>query len=85
MIVLDELDPCATAAALRQVYATLVSGGALARVAFRAGPNGVQREQSFHPASPARLRELIQFYETKCAELNGVRPRRFAMRAGGRI
>lgn len=83
MIVLNEQDPCATAASLRQVYANLVAGGAVAKVAFRAGPNGVQREQQFHAGSPARLLELIRFYESRCAELNGGRRRRFAMRAGG--
>lgn len=85
MIVLNEADPCGTAATLRQVYANLVAGQASASIMFRAGPNGVQRETTFHRAEPARLLELIRQYEAECAKLSGGRPRRFGMRAGGRL
>lgn len=83
MIAINEDDPCAAAATLRTVYANLVAGQAAARVSFRAGPNGVQREQEFHRADPARLLALIRDYEARCAALQGKGPRRFAMRAGG--
>lgn len=85
MITIDENDPCAAAATLRSVYANLIAGQSAARIMFRAGPNGVQREQEFHKADPARLAELIRSYEAKCAANAGGRPRRFAMRAGGLI
>lgn len=84
MIEIDENDPCGTAQRLRQAYANLVAGGAVARVVFRAGPNGVQREQQFHNAKPDALLALVRQYEDRCAALSGGRPRRFGMRSGGR-
>lgn len=83
MISIDENDPCAAVTILRSVYTNLVAGQAAARISFRAGPNGVQREQEFHPANPDRLLMLIREYEAKCQAANGGRPTRFAMRAGG--
>jgi hypothetical protein len=85
MIVLNELDPCGTAAQLKTIYANLIAGQASISIAFRAGPNGVQRETTFHKAEPDRLQALVREYEGKCAQLSGGRPRRFGMRAGGRI
>ena len=85
MITLDEFEPCQTAAALRQAYANLVAGGATARISFKAGPNGVAREQQFHAANPGALLALVREYEAKCAKLTGCGPRRFGLRAGGRL
>lgn len=85
MITLDDNDPCGTATKLREVYANLIAGQAAARVVFRAGPNGVQREQEFHPANAPALLALIRQYEERCAAANGNRGRRFAIRAGGRL
>ncbi len=84
-VTLNDDDPCATAAALRQVYANLVAGQSAARVRFNAGPNGVEREQQFHAADPQRLLALIRDYESRCAVLNGGRPKRFGLRAGGHL
>lgn len=84
-VTLDENDPCATAAALRQVYANLISGGASQSVSFKAGPNGVERTVTYHSANATALKALITEYEQKCAALKGGRPRRFAMRGGGRL
>lgn len=83
MIQIDENDPCGTAAALRTAYANLIAGQAAARLVFRAGPNGVQREQEFHAADAGRLLALLRDYEGRCATAGGGRPRRFAVRGGG--
>lgn len=83
-IILNDADPCGTAAALRQAYATLVAGGATQTVTFRAGPNGVERSVSYNRADPGRLLLLVREWEQKCAIAQGAtRPRRFAHRAGG--
>lgn len=84
-ITLNEDDPCATAAALRQAYATLVAGGTAMTVMFQAGPNGVQRSTTFNKADPARLLMLVREWEAKCAAAGGSRPRRFAVRGGGMV
>lgn len=85
-VTLNDADPCGTAAALRQAYADLVGGGMAQTVMFQGGPNGVQKSVSYTKADPARLLMLVREWEAKCAaESGGGRPRRFAMRAGGRI
>lgn len=82
-ITLNPADPCATASALRQAYASLVAGGAVREVVFRAGPNGAERRLSFHGADAGRLLGLVREWEEKCAKASGLRPRRFGLRAGG--
>ena len=84
-ITIDESDPCAAALALRQALVNLVAGRAAQRIVFRAGPNGVQRETQFHEANVDALKELLREYEDKCAKAQGKGPRRYAMRAGGRL
>lgn len=85
-ITLDEDDPCATAAALRQAYANLIAGGAVSDVEFRAGPNGVWRRVSYAKADTSRLLALLREWEAKCAGFTGIcRPRRFGISTGGRF
>lgn len=82
-LVLDESDPCATAAALRQEYANVVAGQKARDIQFVAGVNGVQRRMSMHDADPARLLALVREWEAKCQKLSGARPARRVYRAGG--
>ena len=84
-VTLNDADPCGTAAALRQAYADLVGGGTAQTVTFRAGPNGVERQITYNKADPSRLLMLVREWEGRCAAASGAKPRRFAMRAGGRI
>lgn len=82
-IVIDENDPCAAATALRAVYLNLVAGRAAQQVTFKAGQSGVERNVVYHKAEPARLLTVIRGFEERCAQAQGGRPRRFAVRAGG--
>lgn len=83
-VILNDADPCGTAAALRQAYADLIGGGTAQSVTFRGGPNGVEKSVSYTKADPSRLMALVREWEAKCSVSQGGRPRRFAMRAGGR-
>ena len=80
---IDEADPCAAAASLRQVYVRLVAGQGAMEVRFRAGSNGVERSVRYHSAHPDRLLAVIRGFEEQCAKLQGHGPRRFALAAGG--
>ena len=82
-ISIDESDPCAAAAQLRQVYVALVAGARATDVRFRAGSNGVERSVSYHRAHPDRLLAVIRGFEEQCARLQGRGPRRFALGTGG--
>ena len=82
-ISVDEADPCAAAASLRQVYVRLVAGEAAMEVRFRAGSNGVERSVTYHRAHPDRLLVVIRGFEERCARQQGQRPRRFALGTGG--
>ena len=82
-IQIDEADPCAAAAQLRQVYVALVAGAGAMDVKFRAGSNGVERSVTYHRAHPDRLLAVIRGFEEHCARLQGRGPRRFAVRTGG--
>lgn len=84
-LTIDESDPCATAAALRTIYANVVAGLARQVVMFRAGPNGVERRVEYGKADAGALLRLIGDYEAKCKLTQGGRPRRFGLRAGGRM
>ena len=84
-VTLDESDPCATAAALRAVYANIIAGQMRQEVMFRAGPNGVERRTVYGKADAGALLRLIGDYEAKCKLMQGGRPRRHGLRAGGRI
>ena len=84
-LVIDEDKPCEAAATLRSVYYRLVAGQAPMVVTFRAGPNGVERSTTFNKADPERLLQVIRGFEEKCAAASGGRPRRYAVRAGGRL
>jgi hypothetical protein len=82
-MVINEADPCGSAATLRQAYYTLVAGGAPLTISFKAGANGVERLTTFNKGSPEALLKVIRSFEAKCAVANGDRPTRFALRAGG--
>lgn len=82
-LIIDDSDPCGTAARLREAYAKLVSGTAAQIVSFRAGDNGVERSTTFHKANPAALLTLLRSYEQQCAVKQGGKPRRRALYAGG--
>jgi hypothetical protein len=82
-ISIDEADPCAAAANLRQVYVALVAGSGALEVRFRAGSNGVERSVTYHRGHPDRLLAVIRGFEEQCARLQGQRPRRFAVATGG--
>lgn len=85
-VTLNDADPCGTAAALRQAYADLISGGLAQTITHKAGPNGVEKSVTYSKADPARLLMLVREWEAKCQAAAGgdARPRRFAMRTGGR-
>jgi hypothetical protein len=82
-ISIDEADPCAAAASLRQVYVRLVAGEGAMEVRFRAGSNGVERSVTYHRAHPDRLLAVIRGFEDQCARMQRQRPRRFAVATGG--
>lgn len=84
-VTLNDADPCGTAAALRQAYADLIGGGTALTVTHKSGPNGVEKSVTYNRADPNRLLMLVREWESKCAAASGARPRRFAMRTGGRI
>jgi hypothetical protein len=78
-VTLNEADPCGTAAALRQAYANLISGGTAQAVSFSGGPNGTQRSVTYTPGHPEKLAALVRDWEAKCAG----KSRRFCLRSGG--
>ena len=84
-LTLNEADPCTTLQSLRTIYANIIAGMARQEVMFRAGPNGVERRVVYDKADAAALLRLIGEYEAKCNLAQGKRPRRFGLRAGGRI
>lgn len=84
-LTIDENDPCAAATALRQVYYDLIAGQGAMIVTFKAGTSGVERSVTYHKAQPDRLLAVIRGFEEKCAKAQGLRPRRHALRAGGRL
>lgn len=84
MTTINEADPCGAAETLRGVYRAIISGGRPASVSFSSGPNGTERDVTYHrPDAAALLREIRRF-EAECAKAQGGKPRRFAVRAGGR-
>lgn len=84
-LVINEDSPCDAAKALRAVYYRLIAGQAPMTVTFRAGPNGVERSATFNKADPGRLLQVIRGFEERCAATSGGKPRRYAVRAGGRL
>jgi hypothetical protein len=82
-LTVDENDPCAAAASLRQVYYSLIAGQGSMIVTFKAGASGVERSVTFHKAHPDRLLTVIRGFEEKCAVLQGKRPGRRAIATGG--
>ena len=79
----NEADPCAAAASLRQIYYALIAGHGAMSVSFRGGVSGVERTVTYHRADPDRLLSVIRGFEEQCARLQGSRPRRFALATGG--
>lgn len=84
-VTLNDADPCGTAAALRQAYADLIAGGTALTVTHRGGQNGVEKSVTYNRADPNRLLMLVREWEAKCTAAAGGKPRRFAMRTGGRL
>jgi hypothetical protein len=82
-LVVDEIDPCAAAAQLRQLYYQLVAGQGAMVVTFKAGVTGVERSVTYNKADPARLLTVIRGFEERCAAARGGGVRRFAIRGGG--
>lgn len=82
-LMIDDENPCAAVATLRQAYINLVAGQGSMVVTFNAGSSGVERSVTFHKAHPDRLLRLIREYEEKCARASGGRPLRRAISAGG--
>lgn len=82
-LVIDEGDPCAAAASLRQLYYQLIAGQGAMIVTFKAGATGVERSVTYNRADPARLLTVIRGFEERCAAASGGGARRFAIRGGG--
>jgi hypothetical protein len=82
-LTIDESDPCAAAAQLRQLYYQLVAGQGAMVVTFKAGASGVERSVTYNKADPGRLMQVIRGFEQQCAAAQGGRPRRFAIGSGG--
>jgi len=80
---INEADPCAAVASLRQVYYALIAGQGAMTVSFRGGVSGVERSVTYHRAYPDRLLSVIRGFEEQCARLQGKHPRRFALATGG--
>lgn len=83
-LTIDENDPCAAAAQLRQLYYQLIAGQGAMIVTFRAGASGVERSVTYNKADPGRLLLVIRGFEVQCAAASGSGARRFAIRGGGR-
>ena len=81
---IDPADPCAAANALRDVYYKLIAGQAAMIVSFKGGPTGVERSVTYHKADSAALVAELRRFEDLCAATTGGKPKRFAVRAGGR-
>lgn len=84
MSVVDWTDPCARAAALRNAYFSLVSGGSESTIRQR-GPD-TEQEVRFHKSDLSTLRTEMQAAEDACLVAQGMKPvvRRFAITAGSR-
>lgn len=82
-LMIDENDPCAAAAQLRQLYYQLVAGQGAMIVTFKAGASGIERSVTYNRADPGRLLQVIRGFEERCAAASGAGARRFAMRGGG--
>jgi hypothetical protein len=82
-LTIDESDPCAAAAQLRQLYYQLIAGQGAMIVTFKAGATGVERSVTYNKADPGRLLQVIRSFEERCATANGGGARRFAIRGGG--
>lgn len=82
-LVVDESNPCAAAAQLRQLYYQLVAGQGAMVVTFKAGVTGVERSVTYNKADPGRLLQVIRSFEERCAAASGGGARRFAIRGGG--
>jgi len=57
---INEADPCAAVASLRQVYYALIAGQGAMTVSFRGGVSGVERSVTYHRAYPDRLLSVIR-------------------------
>ncbi len=82
-LTIDPKDPCGAHEALSAVYYNLISGQAAQIVAFKAGPNAVERQVTYHKADIAALRSAIKSFENQCDALQGKKPRRHAIFSGG--
>lgn len=82
-LTVDDNDPCAAAAQLRQLYYQLIAGQGAMIVTFRAGASGVERSVTYNRADPGRLLQAIRGFEERCAAVSGGGARRFAIRGGG--
>jgi hypothetical protein len=82
-LTIDETDPCAAAAQLRQLYYQLIAGQGAMIVTFKAGATGVERSVTYNKADPGRLLQVIRSFEERCAAASGGGARRFAIRGGG--
>ena len=80
----DFNDPCARAAALKDAYFQLVSGGGVTLIKEAAA--GGEREVRFGKTDLATLRTEMQRAEDECRAVQGLPPiqRRFAITAGSR-
>jgi hypothetical protein len=76
MATVDFTDPCAVVGLLRQAHFEIVTGKAVATVAYDG------KSVSYSKADLPALEKAIAKYENECAALFGKR-RRFAVRAGG--
>ena len=82
-LTIDEHDPCAAAAQLRQIYYLLIAGQGAMIVTFKGGATGVECSVTYNKADPGRLLQVIRSFEERCAAASGGGPRRFAIRGGG--
>jgi hypothetical protein len=85
LTIINTDDPCAAAATLRKIYLSVVTGQSAAEVEIASG-NGATRRVKYTPANLTALSAELSKYEGLCRALGGdQRPKRFGLRAGGRI
>ncbi len=75
---IEQNDPCARAAQLREIRDKLITGQSLSEFETEAG-NGVRRRARYSAADLDRLDREIRSAESACAISKGERPKRFAI------
>lgn len=81
---IDFNDPCAAAQALRAALNAAMVNGRGVEVEYASG-NGITKRVKTELFTLDQIKAHIADLEGKCAALTGGKPKRFGLRAGGRL